>query len=79
MKAADDTEHPAVACNPFGVLHNITDPGVGAARHNVYPLKRGIDQRGIIEQKIGFAFTVFCRGRPNGLSRLKVCKLRNFA
>lgn len=28
MKAADDTKYTAVACNPFGVLHNITDPGV---------------------------------------------------
>ena len=28
MKAADDTKYPAVACNTFGVLHSIADPGV---------------------------------------------------
>jgi hypothetical protein len=54
MKPADDISHFPLTANFPGILRDIADPRVRAARNNHQPLTRMIRESGVIEHLVGF-------------------------
>ena len=55
MQAANNALHQLLACDLFGIFHNIAYPGMGAARDDINAITGAVSQCRIIQHIVTYS------------------------